>query len=256
MWPTRPLRPFASRRRSRSRRSWRSVCLARPMRSSILAASEQRVRRTSRLHIRPPCLAGYTRRKQRGIAVNLEIDARGCNIISSLRVLFYISKKTRMLLGISFYGGLRRAGRTESPRPRHTSTAGPRRRTHHRHPAAAGTPLHISTCHMHMHIHVIHVHVHAHACDISACSSNPRPAAPWPSLSVSLLTGSRPPGLRPGLHPRTRSFERPNGTHFPKYRDSWVWTVHVDGSDGPRLVTTTRGGQGHRPLASRGGAPI
>ena len=143
-----------------------------------------------------------------------------------------------MLLGISFW---RAAGRPESPRPRRT--CGARRRTHHRHPAAAGTPLHISTCHMHMHIHVIHVHVHAHACDISACSSNPRPAAPWPSLSVSLLTGSRPPGLRPGLHPRTRSFERPNGMYFLKYRDSWVWTVHVDGSDGPRLVTTTRGGQ-------------
>jgi hypothetical protein len=26
------------------------------------------------------------------------------------------------------------------------------------------------------------------------------------------------------------SFERPHGTYFPKYRDSRVWTVHVDGS--------------------------
>ena len=146
-----------------------------------------------------------------------------------------------MLLGISFW---RAAGRPESPAP---GTCGARRRTHHRHPAAAGTPLHISTCHIHatctctymsymcmhmcmcMHMHVTSVHAH-----VPRITSPQRPG---------LLTGSRPPGLRPGLHPRTRSFERPNGTYFLKYRDSWVWTVHVDGSDGPRLVTTTRGGQ-------------
>merc|ERR1712194_839754 len=71
----------ASRRRSRSRRSWRSVSLARPMRSSILAASEQRVQpstcRTSDRHA-----SRGTQRKQQGTDVNLEIDGRGCNIIS------------------------------------------------------------------------------------------------------------------------------------------------------------------------------
>ena len=151
-----------------------------------------------------------------------------------------------MLLGISFW---RAAGRPESPRPRAPRPGTSRGAALHTPSASRGSRHTIAhkhmphTCHMHMHIHVIHVHahvhVHAHACDITRRgmfleSSPQRPG---------LLTGSRPPGLRPGLHPRTRSFERPNGTYFLKYRGSWVWTVHVDGSDGPRLVTTTRGGQ-------------
>ena len=40
------------------------------------------------------------------------------------------------------------------------------------------------------------------------------------------------------------SLKRPLGPYPPKYLDLRVWTVHVEAPmDGPRLVTTTRGGQ-------------